>query len=173
MKQYAMLAGVLMMVAGCGSSSPAAPSAPPNTITFTAALSAANENPPITNADTNARGTARVTLNLTRDGAGAITGATADFSFDLTGFPAGTTIILAHVHEGAPTINGSARINSGLSPANTVTLANGSQANLSYPNLAVPSGIAQQMIDNPNGYYFNVHSALNPSGAVRGQLVRQ
>lgn len=173
MKQYAMLASVLILAAGCGSKSPAAPSGPSNTVTFTAALSAANENPPITNADTSARGTARVTLNLTRDGAGAITGATADFSFDLTGFPAGTTIILAHVHEGAPGITGPARINSGLSPANTVTLVNGSQSNLSYTNLTVPSGIAQQMIDNPNGFYFNVHSAINTGGAVRAPLVKQ
>jgi hypothetical protein len=25
---------------------------------------------------------------------------------------------------------------------------------------------------NPSGYYFNVHTALNPTGAIRGQLVR-
>ena len=34
-------------------------------------------------------------------------------------------------------------------------------------------GCAQQIIDNPNGYYFNVHTTLNPGGAARGQLVKQ
>jgi hypothetical protein len=29
-----------------------------------------------------------------------------------------------------------------------------------------------QILANPNGYYFNVHTPLNPAGAVRGQLVR-
>src|SRR4051812_29216623 len=106
MKRYALLAGAAILAAACGSDNPAGPSTPPNTINFTAALSAANENPPITNADTNARGTARITMNLTRDSAGAITDATANFSFDLTGFPAGTSIILSHIHEGAPGING-------------------------------------------------------------------
>jgi filamentous hemagglutinin family protein len=31
---------------------------------------------------------------------------------------------------------------------------------------------AQQIVANPAGYYFNVHTQLNPGGAVRGQLTR-
>ena len=31
---------------------------------------------------------------------------------------------------------------------------------------------AQAVMDNPAGYYFNMHSPLNPGGVIRGQLVR-
>jgi filamentous hemagglutinin family protein len=37
----------------------------------------------------------------------------------------------------------------------------------------VTATLAQQIIANPNGFYFNVHSGLNPGGAVRAQLVKQ
>ena len=32
---------------------------------------------------------------------------------------------------------------------------------------------AQQIVANPAGFYFNVHTNANPTGAVRGQLTRQ
>jgi hypothetical protein len=28
------------------------------------------------------------------------------------------------------------------------------------------------IINNPSGFYFNVHSTLNPGGVARGQLVK-
>jgi hypothetical protein len=31
----------------------------------------------------------------------------------------------------------------------------------------------QAIIDNPAGYYFNVHSTQNGGGVARGQLVKQ
>ena len=71
---------------------PTTPSTNSNQVKFTAALLPTNEVPAITNAEASGRGTATVTLNLTKDAAGAITAATADFSLDLTGFPAGTPI---------------------------------------------------------------------------------
>ena len=88
MKRYAIIAAAGILAAGCGSKSPTTPSGPPNTIVFTAALSAANEVPPITNADVNARGTATVTFNLTRDSAGTITAATVNYVYSVSGFPA-------------------------------------------------------------------------------------
>ena len=96
MRRFAMAVCALFLAVSCddGPTTPAPGTPQPNTVNFTAALSAANEVPPITNADTNARGEARIQMNLTRDAAGAITAATWNFVYDVTGFPAGTLIIL-------------------------------------------------------------------------------
>ena len=46
------------------------------------------------------KGTATITLNLTRDAAGTITSATADFQVTVSGFPANSTFVGAHIHGG-------------------------------------------------------------------------
>ena len=70
---------------------------------FTAALSPANEVPPVTNAESTVSGNATITLNTTRDSAGNVTSASATFAVTLGGFPAGSNITAAHIHEGAST----------------------------------------------------------------------
>lgn len=174
MKRLAILGCAALITGACGSnSSPASPTAQPTTIVFTAALNPANEVPPVTNADTSGRGTGTFTLNLTRDGAGTITDATGTFVYSLTGFPAGTQLILTHIHTGGPAVTGGAVVNTGLSAASSIALANGAVSNQTFSDRAVGATLAQQIIENPNGYYFNVHTVLNPGGAARGQLVRQ
>jgi hypothetical protein len=176
MKRYVLMAGAVMVATACGSS-PAGPSAPANTIVFTAALSAANERPnPITNADANGRGTATITMNLTRNSAGTITGATTTFVYSLTGFPAGTQVRASHIHVGDATVAGNVVWDTLLTAANAITLNDGTLTNQTFSNTpgpADPATLAEQIINNPSAYYFNVHTALNPGGAVRGQLVRQ
>jgi hypothetical protein len=175
MKKLAILGCLAVLASACGSdnNSPNGPSALPTTVVFTAALNPANEVPPVTNADATGRGTGTFTLNLTRDGAGTITAASATFVYSLTGFPNGTSVILSHIHEGGPAIAGPVKVNTGLSAANALVLADGTLTNQTFSNIAVDAGLAQQIIDNPNGYYLNVHTAINPGGAVRGQLVKQ
>jgi len=64
-------------------------------------------------------------------------------------------------------------IDSGLSAASPITLNDGTLTNQTFANRAVGATLANQIIANPNGYYFNVHSVVNPGGAVRAQLVKQ
>jgi hypothetical protein len=170
MKRIALLA-VLTAVTACGSSSPTNPSTGP--IVFTAALSAANEVPAVTNADANGRGTATITLVAPRDSSGAITGpGTMNFAVPLSGFPAGTEVRAAHIHPGAAGANGSPLVNTGLTAATAVVLGDGT-GTLTFSNIPVTLEQAQAIVANPAGFYFNAHTAANPGGAVRGQLVKQ
>jgi len=174
MKRFVMMAAVAILAAGCGSSnSPSSPSTPPTSVTFTAALNPANEVPPVTNADTGATGTGTFKLDLTRDSAGTITTAKATFVFTVSGFPANTNIILGHIHTGGPGVTGGAVVNTGLSAANPIVMANGSVSNQTISGIDVTPTLAQQIIDNPNGYYYNLHTTINPGGAIRAQLVKQ
>ena len=169
MKRLSILVLALVFAAGCGSDTPTSASNP-NVIKFTAALLPGNEVPAVTNADAGARGTLTLTLNLTKDAAGAITAATGDFTFDLTGFPAGTTLTGAHIHNGAAGVNAGVIISTGLGTGEIV-LVNGAQV-VTKNSINVTAAVAQDMINNPSGYYFNVHTQLNTGGAIRAQIVK-
>ena len=162
---------LVIAAAGCESTSSPTPPSNENTIRFTAALSTAQEVPPITGPEAGASGNATITFNLTRNAAGNITGGTADFNVTLAGFPANTALTIAHIHPGFAGNTGGITVNTGLT-AGEVTLANGSGGfTKTAQTLTVDS--AAGIIANPSGFYFNVHSVLNGGGAVRGQLVRQ
>ena len=169
----ALVAAVLL--AACGSDSPTSPSSTPassnpNTITFTSTLLPSNEVPAVTNADAAGSGTVQVRLNLTRDAGGTITAATADFTVSLSGFPPNTNLTGAHIHPGAAGTTGGVIVNTGLA-SGEVVLTTGGQS-FSRTSINVPASTAQDLVNNPAGFYFNVHTSLNPGGAVRGQLSR-
>ena len=168
----AMALAVGLTAVRCGGSSNT-PTGPSNTgpIVFSAQLLASNEVPPVTNADVNGRGTATITFNVPRDTAGVPSGAgNVTFTVQLSGFPAGTAAIAAHIHPGATGQNGGALVTTGLSAAAPILLSDGT-ANLSL-TATVTQTDATNIYNNPAGYYFNVHTPANPGGAVRGQLAR-
>ena len=170
MKRLSLLTVALgVLAAACGSSS-TSPTTPTNP-TFTANLLPANEVPAIQGAEASGSGNATVTLVTTKDGAGNITSATATFVVNLSGFPPNTPINIAHIHQAAAGVNGSIVVNSGISAGQNV-LTNGSGSFTASNITITPVDIANQILANPAGFYFNVHSTANPGGVARGQLVR-
>jgi hypothetical protein len=162
MRRAVVLFMALALVTGCDDSNDN-PAGPSNTgpIVFTSQLSAASEVPPVTGAEANGRGNVTISFNVP----GNVT-----FAVQLQGFPAGTPAILAHIHPGAAGVNGSPLVNTNLSPAAPLLMGDGTvNVTLTAP---ISQADATAITANPAAYYFNVHTQLNPGGAVRGQLTR-
>jgi hypothetical protein len=148
----------------------AAPTATPQTVyVFTADLLAANENPPIADAEASGSGTTTVTLTTTKDSTGKITAATAKFEIVLKGFPATSMITISHIHKGDAKTNGGVVLDSGMKAAEAIALTTGGTT-ITKDNLTVSPDLAAALIATPGDYYYNVHSQLHAGGAVRGQL---
>jgi len=172
MKRLSIVTFALAIAAvGCSKSSPSTPSTPTKP-TFTADLRPANENPPISNAENTGSGTATITFDVTRDANNNVTGGTATFVVNLSGFPAGTPINIAHIHQGAAGTNGSIVFNTNLSAADGAVLTTGSGSFTKAGVAPADPATINAVINNPAGFYFNVHSTLNPGGVARGQLVK-
>lgn len=163
-----VLTAVLVFAPACSDDSPTQPSAPTDP-RFTATLLPANEVPPVSNAEASGTGTLVMTLHITRDAAQTITAATADFQVTLTGFPAGTPVTAAHIHNARAGSNGGTTNTLGIAPGEIV-LTNGSGSftknGITFNSLTH----VQNILNDFTGFYFNVHSTSNPGGFARGQL---
>jgi hypothetical protein len=115
-------------------------------------------------------GNASITLVTTKDAGGNVTAATATFVVNITNLPAGSTVNIAHIHEAPAGTNGSIVVSTGLTPGE-ITVTNG-VASFTKANVPVTAEVANRILGNPAGFYFNVHSTLNPGGFARGQLQR-
>jgi len=162
------LAVVLAFVAAACSSSPASPTPANSDPTFTAQLRPANETSAITNAESAASGSVTITFVTTKDASGAVTSAVGTAVATLQGFPAGSTITAAHIHTGAAGVAGPVLVS--FVPSGGVTFTNGAGSFTQTANIS--GSDATSILNNPAGFYFNVHSALNPGGVMRGQLSR-
>ena len=160
MKRLVVAAAIMVGIAGCGSSS--TPTNPSNIKVFTVQLSSQNENPPITNAESSARGTAVITFNTDAN--------TVDFSVSLTGFTQTSAITAAHIHgPNAPAgVNAGVLVSTGLA-AGGVNLVNGA-GTFNLTQGTASAATIQQILASPQNFYFNVHTTLNGGGAIRGQL---
>jgi hypothetical protein len=171
----AILAAFALFVTACApaaTSTPTPSPTPANQLTFGADLKSTNEVPPISNDEKSASGAATITFDLTRDATGKITAATAKFDFNVKDLTAGSTVTLAHIHgPAAAGANAGVLVNTGLTAA--TGLPGAAVTFSSKSAVTVDAALMQQIIDNPGNYYFNVHSALNPGGVVRGQLAKK
>jgi CHRD domain-containing protein len=169
MRVFAGIAATAILIAACGGTAAPSPAAvatasptptPTPANTFKAELKAANENPPITDAEATCSGTATVTFTST----------TAKFDVSITGCPATTAINIGHIHEGAAGTNGGVKIDSTLK-AGDITLTGGA-VTFSRTNSAADPALITAVMANPAGYYVNFHSAAHTGGVIRGQLTK-
>lgn len=107
-----------------------------------------------------------VTFDLTRNASGAITSGEVIFSFNYA-FPGSVTISGLHIHQGAKGTNGGIVVDSG---TNEPADADG-VGNVTKVVAGVPATL-QAILDNPRGYYVNLHTTTpaHPAGALRAQM---
>ena len=159
------LAVVLAAIAvGCDDSTSAPATVNP---TFTAQLSPANETSAIGGGESTSSGTVTITFVTTKDAAGNVTSANATAVANMQGLPAGATITNSHIHTGAAGVAGPVLVPF---PPGSVTLAGG--AGTFTTTTGVTGSDATNIMNNPAGFYYNIHTAANAGGVMRGQLVR-
>ena len=71
------------------------------------------------------------------------------------------TPTMAHIHRGATGVAGP-----------VVVVLKAPASGKSSACATVTRDLAKELIANPEGFYVNVHNAVYPAGAVRGQLVK-
>lgn len=136
---------------------------------ITVDMTPAKEVPPIANLAASGVGT--ITASPTRDDKGVVTGGTVTFSLTYD-FPAGTTLVGLHIHEGAADANGPVVINTGISAASSIALPTGKGAvSINVPVTTTAAiGALTRMLANPANFYVNLHTSVNTGGAIRSQL---
>jgi uncharacterized protein (TIGR03437 family) len=142
------------------------------TVTMNLALSPLNEVPPITTLT--ASGGFQLTLEVTRDANGAITGGKVT-AVGFVNFPGAITITGFHIHEGPSTANGGVRFDSGITSSNSVMVATGVgllTRELNSTDAAATVARLTALLSNPTGFYLNLHTTVNPGGAIRAQLTK-
>jgi len=132
-------------------------------------MTTAKEVPPVTNVMSSGTGT--ITASPTRDDKGAVTGGNVTFSINYD-LPAGSVIRGLHIHEGPPDMNSGVVIDTGLNANNTIQAPTGKGSiNFTVPiRTAGQIGALTRLLNDPTGFYVNLHTVTNPGGEIRSQL---
>jgi hypothetical protein len=132
-------------------------------------MSPANEVPAITGLD--AEGAALVVIQVERDAAGNANSGSVTFDVAYR-FPGNVTITGLHLHKAAAGANGSVVIDSGISSTTTITDPDGRGNIFRVTEVTTSAGLETltSLLADPTQFYINLHTTVNPGGAVRGQL---
>jgi len=104
-----------------------------------------------------------VTFDLTRSAEGTITAGEVVFYVNYS-FPGSVNVTGLHIHEAAKGVNGPIRVDSGLSAVDP-----DGHGNITAVVAGAPATL-QAILDNPRAYYVNLHTSVNPGGALREQM---
>jgi len=162
MKRLAIPVAILAIgLAGCGSSN-STPTTPSNITVFgPITLLPSNEVPPIADSsESGARGTATITVHKDTNA--------IDFAVSVNNFPAGSAFNNAHIHNGAAGVQAGVFVPTGLTTATFPPITNGA-ATFSLTVTTTADNVTQ-ILANPAGFYFNLHTVKNGGGVMRGQL---
>lgn len=120
-----------------------------------------------------------LSVSMTPAGSGAYT---ASFTFQISGLvkagvlptplDSGSVIVAGAVYSGAAGSVGTPVLGLPISQAAPVVTPTGGTL-LTFTNVAVSAPVASAILANPSGFYFQLHSALNQAGVLRGQLIKQ
>jgi uncharacterized protein (TIGR03437 family) len=139
---------------------------------FQVTLLPSNEVPPVTGLT--ATGPSRVPVYLLRNADGSVAAGATLFDVNVRGFPAPTTFTGLHIHDAGPGTNSGVVFPSGLDgAANKVVSDTGNGNIFRLVNVSTSAAIAKlnALVQNPNGFYLNVHTTVNGGGAAREQLM--
>lgn len=139
---------------------------------FQVTMLPANEVPPI--AGLTATGPTRIPVYVLRNTDGSVAAGAVLFDVNPRGFPAPTTITGLHIHEGAAGASAAVVFPSGVDgAANKVVSDTGNGNIFRLVNVSSAAAIASlnRFVQNPNGFYVNLHTTVNAGGAIREQLM--
>ncbi len=137
-----------------------------------AVMSPANEVPPIAGLTASGRGT--VMILRTVDGGGNTTSASVLFDVAYLGYPSDTVITAMHLHLSPAGVNGPVTVDSTLAtPITVAETGNGFLRFESEVDLTRAGALAtlDAFFWAPAQVYLNMHTRVNPGGAIRGQLL--
>jgi hypothetical protein len=106
-----------------------------------------------------------LTLDLTRDASGNITGGNVVFYVNYR-FPGSVTITGLALHQGARGANGAVALDAAVG---TITDTDG-RGNLTKVVSGASATLLQALLTSPHGYYVDLTTSANTGGALRDQL---
>jgi hypothetical protein len=177
MKRLSVVAVVLsLFAAGCDEKlNPTAPTQ--GQVNLVSQLSGAANVPPAGSLEAGSTGQLSVTMVPAAGGA-----YTASFTIQIGGLvkagvlpsplDSGSVIVAGYIHQGAAGTVGPPVVQLPISQTAPIVTPTGGTY-LTINNVAVSASAATAILSNPSGFYFNLYSALNQNGVIRGQLIKQ